>query len=235
MSERKFFDTLPRIYCISLINAFARRRKMSKLFKKLGIENRIEYVYARPNDQVDEIRCSCRVIFNHIDIYKKCIKDEVPYACIFEDDANLVRDISENDVKDLEKFLLTFNSWNVLSLGYDESKYKKGDKWSDCICRFQGLHSHAYIISKNGMEDFLNRYRAPIHPIHIGVIDSYFLLNDEIYAFDKPLFIQEEFVEKRLVNNPVKFWIYYLANYAYWNRFDFLLLALIILVLRAFG
>lgn len=230
--EKKFFSLIPNIYCISFITSFKRRKTIGKLFSQLNIDSRVTYVYAKPDS---EIQCSCRVIFNHLEIYKQALKEQLSFICIFEDDAYLSRPITQLDIDSLNKIISSStNSWEVLLLGYDENIYRKGRNLDKQICHFQGLHSHAYIISNSGMKNFVEKFRLPIHPLHIGVIDSYFLISKNIYAFDNPIFIQEDFRYNRKTNNPVKFWIFYLFNYFYWNKMEFLGISLMLTVILIF-
>lgn len=229
-SWSELFGLVPAIYCISLITNVKRREKVNKLFARLDIESRVQYVYDRPKPT--DVKCSCRVIYKHLEIYRQALKLNYDRIFIFEDDAVLARDITKSDIDSI-KLLLDpkyMRKWSSLQFGYDDTSYSINKNLSGDIYGINCLHAHAYMISRQGMTRILENWRTPLHPLHIGAIDTFFLIDPDIYAFKNRIFRQEIDSVKMKENKPMSMIRARIANYIYWNRLEVVVVLSLIIV-----
>jgi len=279
----RFFQLIPRIFCISYFSNHERRAKIQSLWNELGIENKIEYTYGYPDRK--SYKCSCKVIQDHVSTFRKAYRENWPFVFIFEDDATLYENMMETELEEIQKFLNVGKDgrgWSALTLGYDPRHFFMYDSWNfdkdkseknkknifggakrprapqnrdvrdfggmssetcegsgeasvarvpeNILFRMNGLFSHAYLISREGMEKFLLSWREPVHPLHVGVIDSFLLVDDGVYGLTHNIFGQLGFDMKQDFNHLNTF-IFWLANWIWWNRLENIGILLIVLFL----
>ena len=235
----RFFQLIPRIFCISYFSNHERRAKIQSLWSELGIEDKVEYTYGYPDRK--SYKCSCKVIQDHVSTFRKAYRENWPFVFIFEDDATLYENMMETELEEIQKFLNVGKDgrgWSALTLGYDPRHFFMYNSWNDksekneknTLFRMNGLFSHAYLISREGMEKFLLSWREPVHPLHIGVIDSFLLVDDGVYGLTHNIFGQLGFDMKQDFNHLNTF-IFWLANWIWWNRLENIGILLIVLFL----
>jgi hypothetical protein len=228
-----FFKLIPRIYCISYISNYERRDKIRILWKKLGIADRVEFVYGFPDS---EYKCSCKVIHDHVSVFVKAHREKWPFVFVFEDDAELHEDMLGVELEEIKRFLEQEKKWSILTLGYDPRHFFLYDSWKfgnnekNVLFRMNGLFSHSYVISREGIEKFLLRWRMPIHPLHIGVIDSFFLVDDGVYGLTHHVFKQSGF-DMNLKFDPMRSYLFRFINWIWWNKLEYSFGAFLMLIL----
>lgn len=108
-----------------------------------------------------EIGCS----LSHIHIWEDAYKNEYENIIIYEDDFKKMRDIDWSELDDLK--------FDLLYLGRSLQYGREGvwdNYWSETFC-LPGMsyHSHAYILSKTGLDKivnfFLDRFKSGIFPL----------------------------------------------------------------------
>jgi hypothetical protein len=229
----EFFKLIPRIFCISYISNHERRNKIQLLWKKLGIEDRVEYVYGFPGS---DYKCSCKVIHDHVSVFIKAHEEKWPFVFVFEDDAELHENMLNIELEEIRKFLESEKKWSILTLGYDPRHFFLYDSWGkfenekkNILFRMNGLFSHSYIISRRGIERFLTSWRIPIHPLHIGVIDSFFLIDNDIYGLTHNIFKQSGF-DMSSKFNPINSYLFRFINLVWWNRVEYIVGAFVMIL-----
>lgn len=226
----EFFKMIPRIFCVSYISNRERRDKIQPLWDGLGISNKIEYVYGVPDNK--SYKCSCKVIHDHVSVFVKAYRENWPFVFVFEDDVVLHEEMLQIELEEIRKFLeekKDGRGWSAVMLGYDPRHFFLYDSWKsgdgmkksekNLLFRMNGLFSHAYLISREGMEKFLSTWREPIHPIHVGVIDSFFLVSDGVFGVSHNIFGQLG-VDMKQKSNLVNSHLFFIANWIWWNRLE---------------
>lgn len=223
----EFFRLIPRIFCVSYISNYERRAEIQSLWNELEIENKVEYMYGFPDDR--KYKCSCKVIRDHVSVFVKAYREGWPFVFVFEDDAILYEDMLQVELDEIRKFLEAGREgrgWSAMMLGYDPRHFFLHDSWrnpknieKNLLFRMNGLFSHSYLISREGIEKFLSSWREPIHPLHIGVIDSFFLVNSGIYGLTHNIFGQDG-IDRKLKFNPINSCVFWMINWIWWNRLE---------------
>lgn len=234
----KFFELIPRVFCISYFSNHERRAKIQSLWNELGIEDKVEYMYGFPDNK--KYKCSCKVIQDHVSVFKKAYREGWPFVFVFEDDAMLHENMMQIELDEIQKFLEVGKDgrgWSALTLGYDPRHFFLYNSWNEpgkneknILFRMNGLFSHSYLISREGMERFLLSRREVLHPLHIGVIDSFFLVDDGVYGLTHNVFGQLGFDMKQEFD-PINSYIFWFFNLIWWNRLENVGLLFMVLIL----
>ena len=75
------FEKIDRIYCINFISSTDRKKNMIKLFKMLGVLNKVKFIHGHPSL---DFKCSCKVLNDHLEVYKHALINNYECVCVFE-------------------------------------------------------------------------------------------------------------------------------------------------------
>jgi glycosyl transferase family 25 len=129
---------------------------------------------------------------SHLEVYKKIINGDKPYALIFEDDARMIRNIQKSVIEIIPQFFPS--DWDIILLGYDISNpvHHEIVKYPNYI-KLHGFYgTHAYLITKSGAEKLLELVKIPFtnQIDHVmGELCELGLLN--VYGIPSPVVWQE--------------------------------------------
>lgn len=172
------------VFCINLSQRTDKREQMEQLANRLGIH--IKFI-AAIEDKINPHR-GC--FLSHASIISQAYKDGINRLLVFEDDVIESNSLTPEKVSEVNKFIDTNPTWEIVQLGATPSillgSVRRISKGSS-IFHGKVFTSGAYIMSKRGIERYKNL--TPTEKSYI--IDKHvFQSNSEQYAILPPLFIQ---------------------------------------------
>lgn len=150
------WSALPKIYVATVVNS-GRIPQVRKELNRVGIDN-VEYNFQIPPPPelrtFENITLSCTD--NHQQIYRKALRSGCPYVLIFEDDVYFTDNIQHIN-ESIRKILAFANTpgWDFIYLGHFPWKIGEQMKKHPGIYRSISWCTHAYMISRSGMEKML--------------------------------------------------------------------------------
>lgn len=143
-----FFD---RMYCISLEDRPDRRAEARKQFRKVGLENRVEFVVVKRNTQNSE-----QGIFeSHMDCIRRGIQANVENMIIFEDDIVFER-FDARRLKRCVQFLSQNRDWKAFFLGCLVTGSRPTKSEAVLKIKYRSL-AHAYALNRPFAERLLQQ------------------------------------------------------------------------------
>lgn len=177
-----FFDM---ILCITLENRKDRQESSQAMFSKLNIP--AEFFYVQKHPEGGKIGC----FTSHIECIKKAYNAGANNLLVFEDDVR----ISKGYKKELISYCVEFmknNDWEMFKFGYGPAGYSINKFYGaseivPAIIQHNGYQTHAYSISKTGMERVLKDYvyHLQLPKKDISQIDVYYenlIPNNKVFA-----------------------------------------------------
>lgn len=149
---------IPRIYVATLVSS-DRLSSLQLEFDKAQIpRDRLEFNYQLSPliKSFENGTLSCTD--NHQQIYRKALKANFPFICIFEDDVYFEIESLREVLLEVKKFISLNNNWDFLYLG--NFPWKVGDTLSGYqYIRENSISwcTHAYLISQRGIRFMLRR------------------------------------------------------------------------------
>jgi GR25 family glycosyltransferase involved in LPS biosynthesis len=153
------FDFFEKIYCINLPESKDRKNKVSAEFNKVGILDRVQWVYAEK--PVSSIKCINELKYpqgeigtslSHGKAISKAMYEGSENVLIFEDDVFFKKDLIEifrNSIDQLP------NDWDIFFLGGNPRN--KMEKYSKNLLRVGNfLQTHSYAVSRHYMGALLD-------------------------------------------------------------------------------
>jgi GR25 family glycosyltransferase involved in LPS biosynthesis len=151
------YEIFDDIICITLEGNTERQQSAIEVFKKLNIP--VKFFIAKRNPRGGRVGC----FESHIQVIQDCYNNDKKRVLIFEDD--LIPTIAYNAslLNKATNFMKNNNNWEVFQFGYsfrlDQFTNLFKFLFSKCvepnIYNFIGLTTHAYCISRLGMEKVL--------------------------------------------------------------------------------
>lgn len=188
----KPFDFFDDIYCINLPHSFDRRVKMTEEFNKMGILNRVEWIYAKPppkNFRTTNFRYmgELGVGLSQIKCMIRSIGRNSNNCLIFEDDVTFDDNIlqrMQNGINQLPK------NWNALYLGGQPRENMK-DYSSELSSVGFVLGAYGYSVSRPFMmelvEKYLDEFTLDFPNCTVDDIIGRSVRNNNSYTFDPPV------------------------------------------------
>lgn len=171
-----------KMYCINLHNRNDRMEASKKIFDKYNLFVK----FYRVNKDIDDPVRGC---FNsHTAIIKKAYEKKFDNVLIFEDDIVCYLDKNEFDniIQNVYNFIQT-HDYDIFFLGSSPDIYNgSAKKITNNIYQVNAFNTHAYILSKSGIEKYkdLAYYNIPI--------DEIYSKSNKTYAFVPSIFNQNE-------------------------------------------
>lgn len=178
------FDAFERCVCINLLEREDRFESAKRQFQKVGL-GRVEFHRVQRSPNGGRLGC----YQSHHEVIRQAYEDNLNNVLIFEDDVVFGEGWQEV-VESCSDFVRSGHSYDSLFLGcellfVDERTFPE-------IWRVKCLNNHAYVVSRAGMEKFLERH----HVLGSSVVDHpHDLLQNstwsQIYAHRKNLVIKQ--------------------------------------------
>ncbi len=157
------WNIFPAVY-VATVKGSGRIETVKKELDRVGLKNYFLNEQIPPIEKsFENITLSCTD--NHQTIYRRALEQKYPYICVFEDDVYF----EQLPFDKIYKFIET-SGWDILYLGH--FPWKIGDK----LKKHPGIYksyswcTHAYVISKSGMEKMLKHTPTQMMEIaRIGV------------------------------------------------------------------
>lgn len=148
---KEVFPTLAqRVYCINLIDRDDRMQEVSKRFAKVGLDTTVTFHRVHRHEKGGRYGC----FDSHRQIVRTALEDGLERIMIFEDDCDF-NDGWEQVVLDSKEFLDSGEYFDALLLG--SRMHWVEEKTTKNIWRVKATNNHAYILSKSGMELYLEK------------------------------------------------------------------------------
>lgn len=162
------FEYFQKIYCINLKSRHDRKILAIQEFKKLGIEDRVEFFEAFENTKNWHLWC----LISHRMIIAEAQKKNLENVLVFEDDFTVIEENLQElalSIKDLKR-----KKWDIFYLGcaffFQDIPYlKKNDNLLE-VHWWRSTHAIAY--NKSFYESFLNETALEKIPILIEKYDA---------------------------------------------------------------
>ena len=136
------WDSLDKIYCISLEHRTDRRRLSEIEFRKVGLLDRVEYVRVRPHSHNSE-----QGIFeSHLHCIQKGLAANARCMAVFEDDV-VFDDFDPLRVKTGLQFIESLDRWDMVFLGCLVSRSRPTATGVVRRVRYRSL-THAYVMNR---------------------------------------------------------------------------------------
>lgn len=158
MSVYTHFDA---IYCITLRPNIVRQRSSKRIADMLGIPLRFYYADKHPRGGM--VGC----FMSHIAVISEMYKNGTKYGLIFEDDFVPTDGYSETIMTEVVDFMKS-HSFDTIQLGVFPMRrptdfmflipYLTASRVSHHIIEYSALTTHAYIISRTGMQKVLEAF-----------------------------------------------------------------------------
>lgn len=160
-------------YVINLDKNEDRLQKFTSSYVSSGLKNkpfiRIKAIYGKNisyekyiSDKV-EIKMTPGMVgcfLSHLQLYDTILKSNKEYALVFEDDANIAKDLNLSVISSI--FDSTPEDWDIILIGYDISKpVHKYEKLGGCLKIYNFWGTHAYFIKKTAAAKLLDLVKAP--------------------------------------------------------------------------
>lgn len=154
MSILNPYHNFESIVCISLDETTERRKHVDKIAQRLNIP--IEYHISSRHPDGGRIGC----FMSHLTVIKKMYDAGVKYGLIFEDDFVPTPGYDVNIIRNVTQFMKSNNDWEIIQLGWNTLNMYNliimANHVTQNIKKFKGLGTHAYCISRRGMEKVLS-------------------------------------------------------------------------------
>lgn len=159
-SNENAWNFIPRVYVATLQNS-PRIPLVCKSLQNMGVSN-YEFNFQIPpvNKTFENITLSCTD--NHCQIYRKALKNNYPFICVFEDDVFTTS--SSISLKDIEDYIILNKDWDIIFLG--NFPWKIGKKVYKSLNDGIFWCAHSYLISRKCME-YMLKY-SPEQMMKIG-------------------------------------------------------------------
>lgn len=175
MNTFSFFDD---IVCINLRSREDKYEYSEELFEKLDIP--VRFYIADKHKKGGLYGC----FDSHIKVIQEAYDDGLDSILIFEDDVKPTPHYSESIMKQVVKFLKS-NEWDIMYLGagpfnyvyYSPLSFINAPFVDKNILKYNPLFTHAYAVSREGMQKILNRYHDFIGKEHYDIFLSKLKLN----------------------------------------------------------
>lgn len=150
------YEIFDEIICITLEGNTERQQSVIQVFKKLNIP--VKFFVAKRNPRGGRVGC----FESHIQVIQDCYNNDKKRVLIFEDDLTPTIAYNESLLNNATQFMNN-NTWEIFQFGYsfrsDEFTNLFKFLLSKCvepnIYNYIGLTTHAYCISRAGMEKVL--------------------------------------------------------------------------------
>jgi len=97
---------------------------------------------------------------SHLHVYNMILNGDKEYALIFEDDANITKDLNLNAISSI--FDSMPEDWDIILIGYDISNpVHKYEKFDGYLRMYNFWGTHAYFIKKAAAAKLLNLVKTP--------------------------------------------------------------------------
>jgi len=136
------WDTLDKIYCISLEHRTDRRRLSGIEFGKVGLLDRVEYIKVRPHARNSEEG----IFESHLHCIQKGLGSNARRMAIFEDDV-VFDGFDPLRVKEGLQFMESLEHWDMLFLGCLVSRSRSTASGVVRRVRYRSL-THAYVLNR---------------------------------------------------------------------------------------
>jgi len=160
-------------YVINLDKNEDRLQKFTSNYVSSGLKNepfvRIKAIYGKDisyekyiSDKV-EIKMTPGMVgcfLSHLQLYDTILKRNKEYALVFEDDANIAKDLNLSVISSI--FDSMPKDWDIILLGYDISNpVHKYEKLDGCLKMYNFWGTHAYFIKKTAAAKLLDLVKTP--------------------------------------------------------------------------
>ncbi len=133
---------MDRIYCITLDHRQDRQRQAAEQFRKVGLEDRVEFLFSKKHPTNAEQGN----FIAQMNALRAGVESGAQTIAVFEDDIIFER-FSESKMKHAADFLHSNSDWNILFLGCF-MKGSRRTRWKSIArIRFRSL-THGYIIRR---------------------------------------------------------------------------------------
>lgn len=152
------------IYCINLKENIRRKKACEKVFREYEIPSKFFPAIKNSNGNL-----GC--LLSHRTLYRKGIKKNMKNMLIFEDDIIPTNSLTIENLKKINTFLFLF-PYDIFFLGVvPDIRTKTTTRIWDDIYAVNGICTHAYVISRNGMEKLRDIEYSPEKPLDYIVRD----------------------------------------------------------------
>lgn len=149
-ASARFWNTVDRIYCISVDRRQDRRESAATEFRRIGILSRVEFVIVSRHPEDHE-----QGIFeSHLECMKRGTAAGAKTLAIFEDDIVFDR-YTVDTLDNCARFMVERSDWDILFLGCLVSGSRKTGNRSVLEVRYRSL-AHGYILTRSFAERILD-------------------------------------------------------------------------------
>eukprot|EP01083_Nonionella_stella_P115906 344025_1 len=155
MASGAIWDTFEHISCINLVERDDRYQKAMLQFENVGLSDKVRF--HRPNKSIFGGIHGCAE--SHFNVIKNYYENQsIQFAIVFEDDVVFNKGW-ETVVQDVIDFIRKkdLDEWDVILLGSIMLyPIEKSSLFPNKIWNAKCILAHAYVISRTGMQKFLN-------------------------------------------------------------------------------
>jgi GR25 family glycosyltransferase involved in LPS biosynthesis len=170
-----------KIYCINLRENYTRKEACKKIFQEWGIP--VKFFPAIKNSN-GNLGC----LLSHKTLYEKGLKKCIKNMIIFEDDIIPTSSLTIKNLKKINTFSCIY-PYDIFFLGVvPDIRTKTTTQIWDDIYAVNGICTHAYVISRNGMKKLKDIQYSPEKPLDYIIRDMHGL---KCCMFYPSLFHQE--------------------------------------------
>jgi len=160
-------------YVINLDKNENRLQKFTSNYVSSGLKNepfvRIKAIYGKEINYKDYISDKVEIkmtpgmvgcFLSHLQLYDTILKCNKEYALVFEDDANIAKDLNLSMISSM--FDSIPEDWDIILIGYDISNpIHKYEKFDGYLRMYNFWGTHAYFIKKTAAAKLLNLVKTP--------------------------------------------------------------------------
>ena len=160
-------------YVINLDKNENRLQKFTSNYVSSGLKNepfvRIKAIYGKEINYKDYISDKVEIkmtpgmvgcFLSHLQLYDTILKCNKEYALVFEDDANITKDLNLSMISSM--FDSIPEDWDIILIGYDISNpIHKYEKFDGYLRMYNFWGTHAYFIKKTAAAKLLNLVKTP--------------------------------------------------------------------------
>lgn len=155
-------EILDSIVCINLKERADKYQYVKKTFEKLNIK--ASFYFAEKHNTSGRIGC----FESHINVIKKCYENNNNYILIFEDDIVETPSYKEKYINEIMNFLQDNKECYFVQLGYtilphELISFLSSKNYTKNIIKYNGNSTHAYILSRKGMEIILQNWQEYVY------------------------------------------------------------------------
>ena len=152
------YDEFGAVVCITLRDNVERRRRLSREFRDIGVDNIVEYRMVDRHAYGGRYGC----FESHYRVLRDSLLRGLDNVLVFEDDVVATRGYDSKIMQEVVTFIKENKTWESIQLGYGPSPYiftnlVWGSRESPNIARHLGCFTHAICLSRLGMEKIVSK------------------------------------------------------------------------------